>query len=123
MSASKNNERPTKKGRKMNMNVTFEKISNNVVVNCDFDEILSVVRMRHAGDGFEIVIVNGALIIDIHGKHVKIEIERHKKYAYISIIHNRVLLGRVKIYTRQVSYGIRRYDNFGNVRDSIKRFF
>ena len=97
MSASKNNERPTKKGRKMNTNATFEKINNNVVVKCTETRYAYNYQITHQKQTFSLLVMKSLSFVDVCGRGVKIDVERHRDNAYISIKHNRVTLGQINL--------------------------
>ena len=89
---------------------TFETTCGNVEVKTDFYDYATNVYLKHAGESFDIVVINRSFDIGIFGKHVKIKVKNNENYTYISIIHKRVLVGRLKIRTRVFSYDIARFD-------------
>ncbi len=81
----------------MNTNATFEKTNNNVVVTCNELRSAYIFQITHQKQTFSLLVMKSLYCVNVHGRGVKIEVERHRDNAYISIKHNRVTLGRINL--------------------------
>ena len=100
----------------------FETACGNVEVKTDFYDLATNVYLKHAGESFDIAVINSNFDIYIFGKHIKIKVRDDINYTYISIIHKRVLVGCLKIRTRIFSYSISRIDKTNEKRYEITKW-
>ena len=81
----------------MNTNAIFEKTNNNVVVKCTETRYAYNYQITHQKQTFSLLVMKSLSFVDVFGRGVKIDVERHRDNAYISIKHNRVTLGKINL--------------------------